>query len=491
MITAMRGKIVRRADHPAVGLILDSFHTLGRGTDPETIRRIPGDKIFFVQLADAPLIQMDLLYWSRHFRNMPGEGDLDIAGFTRAVLASGYAGPLSLEVFNDQFRGGNPRLVAADGHRSLVYLMDRLKREDPSLAPALADVADMPQRAKAEAVEFIEFATSEEEAGELEDALKVLGFSQTGRHVSKQVARWQQGGINILINTQTEGYTHSAYAAHGLTVSDICLKVGDAAAAKARALALGAESFEQASPSGETDIPAVRGMGGSVIRFVDQSAALAGFWERDFANTPSDRGSRSAGLTRIDHLAQTMAYDEMLSWTAYYTSVFDAAKSPMVDVVDPGGIVRSQAIEGAGGGLRLTLNGAETRRTLAGRFISDTFGGSVQHIALASDDMFTTAEALLANGFEPLQLSGNYYADLAARFDLDAEMLARLQQYQIMYDRDESGEFFQLYSRSLGEGIFFEIVQRAGGYSGYGAPNAPFRIAAQRRAARPASMPRM
>ena len=206
-------EIVRRADHPAVGLILDSFHTLGRGTDPETIRRIPGDKIFFVQLADAPLIQMDLLYWSRHFRNMPGEGDLDIAGFTRAVLASGYAGPLSLEVFNDQFRGGNPRLVAADGHRSLVYLMDRLKREDPSLASALADVPDMPPRAKAEAVEFIEFATSEEEAGELEDALKVLGFSQTGRHVSKQVARWQQGGINILINTETEGYAHSAYAA--------------------------------------------------------------------------------------------------------------------------------------------------------------------------------------------------------------------------------------------------------------------------------------
>ena len=232
-------------------------------------------------------------------------------------------------------------------------------------------------------------------------------------------------------------------------------------------------------------------MGGSVIRFVDQSAALSGFWDTDFENTPSDRGSRSAGLTRIDHLAQTMAYDEMLSWTAYYTSVFDAAKSAMVDVVDPGGIVRSQAIEGSGSGLRLTLNGAETRRTLAGRFISDTFGGSVQHIALASDDMFSTAEALLANGFEPLQLSGNYYADLAARFDLDAEMLARLQHYQIMYDRDESGEFFQLYSRSLGDGIFFEIVQRAGGYSGYGAPNAPFRIAAQRRAARPASMPRM
>lgn len=102
-------EIVRRADHPNLGLILDSFHTLARRIDPATIRRIPGDKIFFVQLADAPAIEMDLLYWSRHFRNMPGEGDLDVTGFLRAVWATGYAGPLSLEIFNDQFRAGLPR----------------------------------------------------------------------------------------------------------------------------------------------------------------------------------------------------------------------------------------------------------------------------------------------------------------------------------------------------------------------------------------------
>ena len=100
-------EIVRRADHDNIGLIVDSFHTLGRKLDPNSIRSIPGDKIFFVQLADAPLIDMDLLYWSRHFRNMPGEGDLDVTEFMRAVMASGYAGPISLEIFNDQFRGGN------------------------------------------------------------------------------------------------------------------------------------------------------------------------------------------------------------------------------------------------------------------------------------------------------------------------------------------------------------------------------------------------
>lgn len=127
-------EIVRRADHPNIGLILDSFHTLGRGIDPDTIRRIPGDRIFFVQLADAPAIPMDLLYWSRHFRNMPGEGDLDVTGFLRAVLATGYDGPLSLEIFNDQFRQGLPRGIARDGHRSLVAALDAVRRAEPSIA---------------------------------------------------------------------------------------------------------------------------------------------------------------------------------------------------------------------------------------------------------------------------------------------------------------------------------------------------------------------
>ena len=110
-------EIVRRADHPSIGLILDSFHTLARKINPDTIRSIPGDRIFIVQLADAPRIDMDLLYWSRHFRNMPGEGDLPVVAFMRAVAATGYDGPLSLEVFNDQFRGGSPKAISVDGQR--------------------------------------------------------------------------------------------------------------------------------------------------------------------------------------------------------------------------------------------------------------------------------------------------------------------------------------------------------------------------------------
>src|SRR5690606_39077354 len=118
-------EIVRRADHANVGIILDSFHSLARKIPSDSIRAIPGDKIFIVRLADAPAIDMALLYWSRHFRNMPGQGDLPVADFMTAIVATGYAGPFSLEIFNDQFRSRSPQTVARDGHRSLIFLADQ------------------------------------------------------------------------------------------------------------------------------------------------------------------------------------------------------------------------------------------------------------------------------------------------------------------------------------------------------------------------------
>ncbi|PSC06022.1 3-keto-5-aminohexanoate cleavage protein [Alsobacter soli] len=480
-------EVVRRADHPNVGLILDSFHSLGRGIPPDTIRRIPGDKIFFVQLADAPAIDMDLLYWSRHFRNMPGEGDLDVVGFMRAVMATGYRGPLSLEIFNDQFRSALPGLVASDGHRSLLALMDRVKRAEPAVAEA---VTPLPAPASVDAVEFIEFATSAAEAPGLETQLSAMGFTRAGRHVSKSVTLWRQGGINILVNTETTGFAHSAFISHGTTVSDIALRVPDASATLGRALALGSKRFSQATAPGELQIPAIRGVGGSVLRFVDGISDLGRLWEVDFRLEKNAPGP-SAGLARVDHIGQTMAYGEMLSWSLFYTSIFEATKAPMVDVADPDGLVRSQAIETAGGALRVTLNGAESRRTQAGRFVADSFGSAVQHIAFAADDIFAAAEALAARGFQALAIGKNYYDDLDARFGLEPELLARLKSLNLMYDRDAGGEFFQLYGRSFGEGMFFEIVERRGAYAGYGAANAPFRTAAQRRAARPGDMPRI
>ena len=216
-----------------------------------------------------------------------------------------------------------------------------------------------------------------------------------------------------------------------------------------------------------------------MLHFLDGSDALDSVWDIEFETVgDTDAG---AGLTRIDHLAQTMSFDDMLSWTLFYTAIFDMTKRPMVDVIDPDGLVRSQAIATADGALRITLNGADTYRTLAGQLLSSTFGAPLQHMAFATDDIFATADTLAANGFEVLPMTTNYYDDLAARFGLTPADRDRLATRNILYDRDERGEYFQLYSAGLTGGLFVEIVERRGGYAGYGAPNAPFRIAAQKR----------
>lgn len=479
-------EVVRRADHPNIGLILDSFHTLSRGIDVDTIRAIPGDRIFIVQIADAPKMDMDLLQWSRHFRCMPGQGDLPIVEFMKAVAATGYSGPLSLEIFNDQFRGGSPRTISVDGRRSLINLMDQVRRQEPSLK---VDLPFLPTPVGVDGVEFVEFTTSEEEVADLKAQLSGLGFAPAARHRSKDVEVWRQGsgGINIVVNTEQEGLAHSAFLMHGTNAYAIGLRVDDAEATAERARALGADIFSQARGPGELSIPAIRGVGGGVLYFIDSD--LANVWDIEFEPLPMPPGA-GAGLTLIDHIAQTMNYEEMLTWVLFYTAIFRTRKLPMVDVVDPAGLVRSQVIENEEASLRLTLNGSDNHRTLAGHFIVESFGSSVQHIAFACADIFATSDRLASLGHNRLTIGGNYYDDLDARFGLEPTFLAKLRAANILYDRDNTGgEYFQIYSRATDDGRFFEVVERRGGYGGYGANNAVFRIAAQKRNVRPPTIP--
>ena len=311
---------------------------------------------------------------------------------------------------------------------------------------------------------------------------------RAGRHVSKSLALWQQGEIRILVNRETRGAAATAYNVHGTCICDIGLDVPDAQAVVARADALGVQPFAQALGEGELAIPAINGLAGSILHFLDEKSGLSRVWEVEFDAEPDT--ATGAGLTRVDHVAQTMSYDEMLSWSLFYKTLFALDTAPMVDVIDPDGLVRSQAITAADQRFSLTLNGAETHRTLAGKFLAGSFGAVVQHVALATGDIFDSAARLAAGGFQALPMPSNYYADLAARFELAPDFLQDLEAANILYDRDEAGDFLQLYSRPFDNGFFFEIVQRRGGYAGYGAPNAPFRIAALKRLMRPKGLPR-
>jgi 4-hydroxyphenylpyruvate dioxygenase len=475
---------VRRADHPAVGLVLDSFHTLARATDLKSMRAIPRDRIFLVQLADAPALDMGTLSWSRHFRNFPGQGDLPVLDFMLALQATDYDGLLSLEIFNDQFRAGSPRSVAVDGYRSLLFLLDQIRQKTgarPSVLP------DLPPRAKCLGAEFLEFAIDEAAAVGFETLLRGLGFARVGEHKSKSVTRWQQGGINIVVNTEKEGFAHSYNITHGTSVCAIGLMVDDAAATLDRAQKLLDQPFWQAVGPGELEIPAVRGVGGSLLYFIDPKSDLARVWEVEFEPT-GENATGGAGLLAIDHISQSMHYEEMLSWLLFYASLLDVSKMPEQDVLDPGGLVKSQVIQTAGGELRLVLNASQSKHALSTRFLWEAFGSGVQHIAFSTGDMLATVRRLEANGVALLPIPENYYDDLETKTNLPAERIDALKAHNILYESDGGAEYLQIYTRTFDDRFFFEIVERRD-YYGFGATNAPIRLAAQARLAKSHSIP--
>ena len=475
---------VRRADHPAIGLVLDTFHIFARNTDLKPIGTIPRDRIFLVQLADAPRLEMDSLSWSRHFRNFPGQGELPLLDFMEVLQATDFDGLLSLEIFNDQFRAGSARNIAVDGQRSLLFLLDQL-RERTGLAPE--ELAALPPRSRCLGTEFIEFAIDEGNAPAFEELLRGLGFARSGRHKSKAVTRWSQGAINIVVNTEKEGFAHSFNITHGTAVCAIGVRVDNAAATLARAEGLLDKPFRQAVGPGELEIPAVRGLGGSLVYFIDARSELGRMWDVDFE--PTGERAASAGLTAVDHISQSMQYEEMLTWVLFYTSLLDLRKTQEQDVLDPGGLVKSQVVQAPDGGLRIALNASQSARTQSSRFLSEAFGSGVQHIALATDDLASTVARLEANGVALLRIPENYYDDLAAKTDLPPERIKQFKAHNILYDREGAAEYLQVYTRTFEERFFFEIVERRG-YLGFGAANAAIRLAAQTRLSRHPAVPR-
>ena len=464
--------IVRDVAHPSIGLILDSFHSLAHRIPSSSIGDIGAAKLFLVQIADAPLMQLDHLSWARHFRNFPGQGEFPIAEYAAEIIRIGYDGYWSLEIFNDRFRAGSASGVATDGFRSLQVMQDAAARLPRApIAPVMPPPADVSR------VAFIEFAADDSEAAALGLMLTALGFAPTGRHCSKSVVRWQQGDINIVLNSEGVGFAHSHDVVHGGSVCAMGLVVPDVAAAMARAQALAIPAFAQTVGPGEMHIPSVRGIGGSLIYFLE-AGREAEVWAREFV--PLDHNPAGIGLTAVDHIAQTMMYEEFLGALLYYVALFDVTKTPQVEIADPLGLVQSQAVESRNKSLRMTLNGSMAQQTLSNRFVAGFMGAGVQHIAFACPDVFAAAESARALGLSMLEIPRNYYDDLQARYGLDDGVIGQMAALSILYDRDGEAEYFQFYSRAFAKRVFFEIVERRD-YAGYGAVNAGIRLAAQSR----------
>jgi 4-hydroxyphenylpyruvate dioxygenase len=150
-----------------------------------------------------------------------------------------------------------------------------------------------------------------------------------------------------------------------------------------------------------------------------------------------------------------------------------------LELSDPYGLVRSSGVASANRSVRVVLNVSQSRSTQIARVVSAQGGASVHHVAFACADIFATMEALASRGTRFVPISGNYYDDLLARFAVDEAKLAAMRKLNILYERSDDGEYFHAYSQPFAGRFFFEIVQRSGRYDGYGALNAPARIASQ------------
>ena len=312
-----------------------------------------------------------------------------------------------------------------------------------------------------------------------------MGFRKAGEHRSKAVTRWSQGAINIVVNSDKEGFAHSYQLAHGPSVCAMCLKVDDAAATLDRAEKLRDTPFRQAVGPGELEIPAVRGLGGSLLYFVDpQKRARPALGHRLQPPAKTPQGNGGAGLTAVDHVSQSMHYEEMLTWLLFYTSLLDVTKTPQLDVIDPGGIVRSQVVQTADGALRIVLNASQSQQTLSSRFLTDYSAR-----ACSTSPSPPTTSSRPSSGCAPTASSccrsRRTTTTISRRAPISppsgSTCCARTTSSTTA---TRPANISRPTPRSFEELFFFEIVERRG-YKGFGAVNASIRLAAQARESKP------
>lgn len=459
-------EIVEAVDLPNVGTCLDSFHILSRGDDPSFIAEMNPEKIFFLQLADAPRMDMGILPWSRHHRVFPGEGDLDVVGFMEQIAKVGYTGPVSLEIFNDSFREAEVARTAVDGLRSLLWVADQAAARVNSATSVLPR---LPQVHQPTGFDFMELRTGR--LGNVSKVLHQLGFSLGGFHQTKNdIQVWTQGNARVLVGDEGPTGAPTWLLGMGLTVPE-------AADAAARAQRLQAPPVPRVTNAGEVDLHGVYTPDGSELFFCGEGETGAGAtWAPEFGMAP-DETTGEALITGIDHVALAQPAHAMAEARLFYTSVLGLEPQEPAFVPSPAGMVQKQAMVGDSVTLTVSVAPATSEQ---GEFLVSSYP---EHITLATTDAIAVAKRARRRGLRILEMPDNYYDDVRARFGLDEDFLAQLRELHICYDRDAGGEYLHFYTAALGT-TFFGVAERRGAYAGYGWPDEPVRLAAQYRVMR-------
>lgn len=467
--------IVRRADHPGIGLVLDSFEVLVGSDDAAIVTAIPGDRIFMVQLADAPSLQIDAVTLGRHFRSFPGQGVLDVAGFVANIADTGYAGAFSLEVLNDEVRAAPVRQSALDAMRSLTFVEEQIFHAGKKLRNSAFGESPPPALPGDESIGFIEFAVDASSRQELGHWLQSLGFSNAGRHRSKDVDLYRQGDVLIVLNAGRDTFAHYYHHLHGISVCAIGMHLSNPADVMERAALYQYKHYQERRGPQEYDMPAVRSPDGSLIHLLGGDYSPA----QDFVLHES-KPTSYVGIRRVDHMARAVPPGQMGAWVLFYRTILGLVPEKSLNIADPHGTVSSTALRDRSNQLRLPLTCSDNSGTVVARALTNFGGAGVNQIAFETNDIFSSVAAIRMNGMQLLKIPANYYRKLEEDRDVPQSLVRQLEESNILYDADgKGGEFFHAYTDFFGGRFFFEIVQRTGGYDRYGEANSPVRLAVQ------------
>ena len=339
--------------------------------------------------------------------------------------------------------------------------------------------------------EFIEYAAPDPKA--MGGLFERMGFKAIARHRHKNVLLYRQGGINFIVNAEPDSFAQRFARQHGPSICAIAFRVQDAKAAYERAISLGAWGYAGQAGPGELNIPAIKGIGDSVIYLVDRwrgkngakegDIGNVGFYDVDFEALPSAQGPdalnpaeevlnpRGFGLTYIDHLTHNVHRGRMNEWADFYQRLFNFREMRYFDIEGQVTGVKSKAMTSPCGMIRIPIN--EEGNEKAGQiqeYLDKYHGEGIQHIALGSTDLHDTVDQLRASGVKLLDTIDTYYELIDKRIPGHGEDVAQLKQRKILVDGKQGALLLQIFSENQLGPIFFEFIQRKGD-EGFGEGN--------------------
>ncbi|HEX7045196.1 MAG TPA: 4-hydroxyphenylpyruvate dioxygenase [Burkholderiales bacterium] len=321
--------------------------------------------------------------------------------------------------------------------------------------------------------EFVEYTAPDPKA--LGALFQQMGFAAVAKHRHKDVTLYRQGSVNFIVNAEPGSFAQSFARIHGPSVCAIAFRVRDAAAAYRRAIELGAWGVEPHPGPMELAIPAIKGIGDSLIYLVDRYPGNRGdlsIYEVDFEPLPgAEKNPRGAGITYIDHLTHNVHRGRMKEWAEFYERLFNFREIRYFDIEGKLTGLRSKAMTSPCGKIRIPINESADDRSQIQEYLDAYRGEGIQHIALGTDDIYETVDRLKALGTEFLDTPDTYYELLDGRLPGHGEDTARLQRNRILLDGTPGGGLLlQIFTKTVIGPIFFELIQRKGD-EGFGEGN--------------------